>query len=264
MSSDDKWRTRQLNSESGDGHVLLVDDEPSLIEAVGLSLRREGFTVSIATSGPNALSAARASTPDIVVLDVMLPGLDGLAVCRELRANSNVPILLLSARGEEVDRIIGLEIGADDYMTKPFAMRELIARIRAMLRRSRMPAMVTADPAKVEPVPPPPADDVIHVGDLEIDAPRRRVRCNGADISLKPKEFDLLYRLAQQPGVVLSRDMLLRTVWGYEFPVDTRTVDVHMRWLRQKLEVDPSAPRLLETVRGVGYRLVDSQVLADR
>lgn len=239
------------------GSILLVDDEPSLIEAVSYMLRREGYTVTVATSGPAALEAARAVDPELVVLDVMLPGMDGLQVCRELRAESTVPILLLSAKGEEIDRVIGLEIGADDYLSKPFAMRELMARVRAMLRRSRM-AAPDAPPglAAVADGEPEVAGKVITVGDLVIDSPRRRVTLAGADVALKPKEFDLLYHMAQYPEVVHSRDALLRVVWGYDYPVDTRTIDVHVRWLRQKIETDPSQPRRIETVRGVGYRFV--------
>lgn len=238
--------------------ILLVDDEPSLVEAVGYMLRREGFSVTVATSGPAALETARAIDPDLVVLDVMLPGLDGLEVCRALRAESTVPILLLSARGEEVDRVLGLELGADDYLTKPFAMRELMARVRAMLRRSRMAA---ADPAPQPRAPEHRENDqespaVLEVGDLVIDTARRRVTLAGQAVTLKPKEFDLLYHLAKHPGIVHSRDALLRVVWGYDYPMDTRTIDVHVRWLRQKIEADPSQPRWIETIRGVGYRFV--------
>lgn len=241
------------------GKILLVDDEPSLVEAVGYVLRREGYTVTIATTGPAALDAARAVEPDLIVLDVMLPGLDGLQVCRELRAESTVPILLLSAKGEEVDRVIGLEIGADDYLAKPFAMRELLARVRAMLRRSRMVPNETSLRDSAAPRPngdQPGPQTTIEIGDLAIDAARRRVVLAGAEVMLKPKEFDLLYHLATYPGIVHSRDALLRGVWGYDYPVDTRTIDVHVRWLRQKIETDPSQPRRIETVRGVGYRFV--------
>jgi two-component system OmpR family response regulator len=241
------------------GSILLVDDEPSLIEAVSYMLRREGYTVTVATSGPAALEAARAVDPELIVLDIMLPGIDGLQVVRELRAESTVPILLLSAKGEEIDRVIGLEIGADDYLSKPFAMRELMARVRAMLRRSRMvapSAVGRVEPGLVGPNEREAGEAVITAGDLVIDSPRRRVTLAGADVVLKPKEFDLLYHMAQHPDIVHSRDSLLRTVWGYDFPVDTRTVDVHVRWLRQKIETDPSQPRRIVTVRGVGYRFV--------
>jgi two-component system alkaline phosphatase synthesis response regulator PhoP len=241
--------------------ILVVDDEPTLRETVRYNLRREGYTVSLAADGREALAMARAARPDLVVLDVMLPGMDGLQVCRTLRAESTVPILLLSARGEEIDRVLGLELGADDYLTKPFAMRELLARIRAMLRRSQMvsiaaPHQAAVWPAEdragngVEPAPP------VVAGGLTIDAARRRVDLDGTGLTLKPKEFDLLFYLARHPGIVLSRDRLLREVWGYDYPVDTRTVDVHVRWLRQKVESDPAQPRRIETVRGVGYRFV--------
>jgi len=240
--------------------ILLVDDEPALIEAVGYSLRREGYAVDVARSGDEALVAARAAQPDLIVLDIMLPGLDGLQVCRALRAESIVPILLLSAKAEEIDRIIGLEIGADDYLAKPFAMRELIARIGAMLRRVRMLAVSAIVPAPVEPravgAPTEFERPLITIGDLAIDPARRRAHVGGRALTLKPKEFDLLYHLASHPGIVFSREALLRRVWGYEFPIDTRTVDVHVRWLRVKIEEEPSQPRRLETVRGAGYRLV--------
>jgi two-component system alkaline phosphatase synthesis response regulator PhoP len=238
--------------------ILLVDDEPSLLDAVGYSLRREGYQVATAMDGREALTVARATRPDLVILDVMLPGLDGLHVCRTLRTESTVPILLLSARGEEIDRIVGLELGADDYLAKPFAMRELLARVRAMLRRVRMTAPVaaastfgsTAGTALDERQPP------VVAGDLVVDGARRQASLAGESISLKPKEFDLLAYLVRHPGIVHSRDALLRRVWGYDHPVDTRTVDVHIRWLRQKIETEPSQPRRIETVRGHGYRFV--------
>lgn len=234
--------------------VLVVDDEPALRESVAYSLRREGYEVVVTPDGPAAISAARLHRPDLIVLDIMLPGMDGFEVCREIRAESTVPIIMLSARDEAVDRVIGLEIGADDYLVKPFAMRELMARVRANLRRTRM---VAAE----NPVASPPSDSAkppmtIVAGDLEIDWARRKVSRDGQTISLKPKEFELLYYLARFPGLVLSRDALLREVWGYDYPVDTRTVDVHIRWLRQKLETDPANPRRIETVRGYGYRFI--------
>jgi len=247
--------------------ILLVDDEPTLRDTVGYTLRQEGYAVALAADGPAALVAARADRPDLIVLDVMLPGMDGLQVCRALRAESTVPILLLSAKGEEIDRVLGLEFGADDYLTKPFAMRELLARIRAMLRRVRMTtpdaaiavaatAPIGADASTLAPsAGSAPTEPVVVAGDLIIDPARRRARLAGASLTLKPKEFDLLFYLARHPGIVLSRDALLRRVWGYDYPVDTRTVDVHMRWLRQKIEADPARPRRIETVRGFGYKL---------
>lgn len=244
--------------------VLVVDDEATLREAIAYNLKREGWTVEQADNGTTALARARALKPDLVVLDVMLPGMDGLQVCRALRAESTVPILFLSARGEEVDRILGLELGGDDYLTKPFAMRELVARARAMIRRAQMVPVATGGtnplPGNVAPepritqIPPRANDQPLTLGDLSLDVARRTVRLHGEAITLKPKEFDLLAYLMRHPGIVLSREALLREVWGYDFPVDTRTVDVHIRWLRLKLETDPSNPRWVETVRGYGYR----------
>jgi DNA-binding response OmpR family regulator len=234
--------------------VLVVDDEPSLRESVAYSLRSEGYEVIAVADGTSAISAARLHRPDLIILDIMLPGMNGFEVCREIRAESTVPIIMLSARGESVDRVIGLEIGADDYLTKPFAMRELLARVHANLRRTRM---VTAERVVSTPENDnSKAPTTVVAGDIEIDWARRRVSQDGQLISLKPKEFDLLFYLARFPGLVLSRDALLREVWGYDYPVDTRTVDVHIRWLRQKLESDPSNPRRIETVRGYGYRFV--------
>jgi DNA-binding response OmpR family regulator len=193
-----------------------------------------------ASDGEAALSLARAGTPDVVVLDLMLPNLGGLEVARILRKETRVPILMLTAKGTETDKVLGLEIGADDYMTKPFGMQELIARVRALLRRSG------ADKEA------PPAE-IATSGDLRIDLTRREVTRAGEVIRLKPKEFDLLLFFARNPGRVFTREQLLNHIWGYEFAGDTRTVDVHIRWLRQKIEDDPSAPRRLITVRGTGY-----------
>ncbi|MCC7369364.1 MAG: response regulator transcription factor [Chloroflexi bacterium] len=226
--------------------VLVVDDEPTLVDTIRYSLRRDGFDVHVAMDGNEALKLARASMPDLVVLDLMLPGIDGLEVCRQLRRESTVPILMLTAKDDEIDKIVGLEVGADDYMTKPFSMRELLARIRAMLRRSRM----TQQAADEE------GPQAVRSGDLEVDPLQRRVTLGERVLQLKPKEFDLLIYLMQHRGQVLTRDQLLEKVWGYTFGGDTRTVDVHIRWLREKVEEDPGSPRRLETVRGVGYRFV--------
>jgi two-component system OmpR family response regulator len=226
--------------------VLVVDDEATLVDTIRYNLRREGYDVHVAGDGNEALRLARASAPDLVVLDLMLPGLDGLEVCRQLRRESTVPILMLTAKDDVVDKIVGLEVGADDYMTKPFSMRELLARIRAMLRRSRMVQQdAEADGAQA-----------VRSGDLEANPLQRRVVLGERALQLKPKEFDLLVYLMQQRGRVMTRDQLLEKVWGYTFGGDTRTVDVHIRWLREKIEEDPSTPRRLETVRGVGYRFV--------
>lgn len=230
--------------------ILVVDDEPTVREMVGLNLQADGHEVVLAARGDVALDLARETVPDLVVLDVMLPGRDGLEVCRILRAESTVPILLLSARGEEMDRVIGLEVGADDYLTKPFAMRELSARVRAMLRRRRM-ASPAQDPVDLAPAP-------LTVGDILIDPLRHEASVRGDDLTLTVKEFGLLAYLVRNAGIVLSREALLREVWGYDYPMDTRTVDVHISGLRQKLEEDPARPRRILTVRGRGYRLVSA------
>ena len=230
--------------------VLVVDDEPALQESIAYSLRREGWRVEIARDGVEAIRMNRELDPDLIVLDVMLPGMDGLQVCRSIRASSNVPVLFLSAKGEDVDRILGLEIGGDDYVTKPFVMRELVARVRANLRRSpRRPASTVVAPVEA------PSGDVRRLGPIELDPAAHAVRVGGEPVSLKPKEFDLLRYLLEHPNVTLSREALLRHVWKYEHAVDTRTVDVHVRGLRQKIEADPANPVYLITVRGYGYRL---------
>lgn len=257
-------------AEPAPATILVVDDEPALREALSYTLSKEGYLVATAATGVEALQMARRQPVDAIVLDVMLPGIDGLQVCRTLRTESTVPILLLSAKGEEIDRIVGLEVGADDYLAKPFAMRELLARIRAMLRRAEM-----MKPRPVTSGSPPhqalsrattdregPAEEIespVVAGDLVVDRARRTATLHGAVLTLRPKEFDLLYHLARHPGVVHSRETLLRRVWGYDFPIDTRTVDVHVRWLRQKIERDPADPKRLQTVRGVGYRLAPEQ-----
>jgi len=232
--------------------ILVVDDEEILREMIEFNLRRDGYEVMLASDGEEALEFARAFEPDLVILDIMLPVIDGLQVLRTLRKDSTVPILLLSARGEEIDRVLGLELGADDYLTKPFAMRELVARAKAMIRRSRIqhPDATPTEPNRRDNA----SRQIISTGDLSIDASARQIRVQGDLIEMKPKEYDLLLYLVKHPGVVLSRDALLREVWGYAFPVDTRTVDVHIRGIRQKIERDPSQPALIETVRGYGYR----------
>ena len=224
----------------------MVEDDRNLLDVLEYNLTREGYSVVTAADGSRALTVARMEAPDMIILDIMLPELSGLDVCRILRRESNVPILMLTARVEEVDRVVGLEIGADDYMSKPFSMRELLARVRAMLRRSRM----------VEEKPLA-AGAPVRVGDLEIDPARHRATLDGRVLDLNLKEFDLLTFLAQNRGLVFSRDQLLDRVWGYERAVGTRTVDVHIRWLREKIEADPRKPGRLITVRGVGYKLED-------
>ncbi len=220
--------------------VLVVDDEPIVRDVVARYLRHEGYRTLEAGDGDEARRLISESEPSLVVLDVMLPGTDGLALCRWIRSRSELPVIMLTARGEEADRIVGLELGADDYVAKPFSPRELTARVRSVLRRSRAE---------------PPAEEPIVLAGLEIDARSREVRKGGRPVRLTAKEFDLLRFLASHPRQVFSRDQLMDRVWGYESAYDTGTVTVHIRRLREKLEDDPSHPAHLQTVWGVGYRL---------
>jgi two-component system response regulator MtrA len=222
-----------------DEHVLLVEDDPSIREITSLGLRGAGLEVDTAATGREALDRFRAHPYDLIVLDLMLPELDGLEVCRAIRRESRVPILMLSARSDTVDVVVGLELGADDYVTKPFEMPVLVARIRALLRRSNDAA----------------AGEVIHVGDLELDPAGFRARRDGTELPLTSTEYRLLLELARRPGQVFTRELLLERVWGYEYLGDSRLVDVAVQRLRAKVEVDPGHPRLIATVRGVGYRL---------
>lgn len=222
----------------GAPRVLVVDDEPPIVDLVRGYLAREGYEVSGAADGPGALAAARANAPDVVVLDVMLPGLDGLEVCRQLRTFSNAYVLMLTARGEEIDRVVGLTVGADDYLVKPFSPRELVARVKALLRRPR-----TARP------------QALATPGLEIDEARRSVRVDGTATEVTALEFDLLAVLAREPGIVVRRAEILERLWGSEFLADGHLVDVHVANLRRKLGDDAAEPRFIETVRGVGYRL---------
>ncbi|HUG55696.1 MAG TPA: response regulator transcription factor [Candidatus Limnocylindrales bacterium] len=221
--------------------LLVIDDEANLRHTLGYALRQEGHDVLTAEDGERGIEVFRESQPDAVILDVMLPRLDGFEVCRRLRRESDVPILMLTARDTELDTVVGLEIGADDYLAKPFSMRELIARVRAMLRRTRRGAE-EAGPERLE------ADGLV------LDVPRHRVTRDGEDVALKPKEFDLLQLLMANPGRVLGRDQILARVWGYEYAGDTRTVDTHVKTLRERLGDRADRPRWIETVRGVGYR----------
>lgn len=227
--------------------ILVVEDETALREALQYNLQRQGYTVITAADGQTAVNLAREKHPDLVVLDVMLPVLDGFEVCRILRHDTNIPILILTARDDEIDRVLGLEIGADDYMTKPFSMREFLARVKAQLRRSRLTQQ------EVEARTSMPAE-VIRFGNLTLNLTRREVLLDDIPIQLKPKEFDLLLFLARHRGQVLSRELILNRVWGWEFSGGSRTVDVHVRWLREKIEEDPANPQRLVTVRGAGYR----------
>jgi len=219
--------------------VLVVDDEPVVRDVVVRYLRREGFATVEAADGDEARALIEAEEPSLVVLDVMLPGTDGLELCRWIRARSGLPVILLTARVEEADRIVGLELGADDYVTKPFSPRELTARVRTVLRRSR---------------PAPPTEGRLRVGELVLEGASRTAARGGAPLTLTPKEFDLLWFLASHPRRVFSRDTLMDRVWGYRAAADTGTVTVHVRRLREKIEPDPTHPAHLQTVWGVGYR----------
>ncbi|HEX6288597.1 MAG TPA: response regulator transcription factor [Herpetosiphonaceae bacterium] len=222
--------------------ILVVDDEPNIREVVGLYLRRDGHTVVAAADGDEALRLNQIHQPDLVVLDLMLPKINGLEVCRRIQAERRVPLIMLTAKGEEEDRIIGLGVGADDYVTKPFSPRELAARVAAVLRRVNEAVSTGTD------------EKILDFGDLRIDPNTREVVVRGSPVSLTVREFDLLYYLALHPTRVFTRDQLMDAVWGYAFAADTSTVTVHMRRLREKVEADPTQPRYLLTVWGVGYR----------
>jgi len=226
--------------------ILIVEDEPSLQEALSYNLDRQGYQVETVSDGKSAIDTARKINPNLVVLDIMLPVLDGFDVCRILRQESNVPILILTAKDEEVDRVIGLELGADDYLTKPFSMREFLARVKALLRRVRLD-QIDHDTSRNE-------NEILSFGNLDLDLTRREVRISGDPITLKPKEYELLLFLAKHKGQVLSRDLILERVWGWDFSGGSRTVDVHVRWLREKIEFDSANPSRIITVRGAGYR----------
>lgn len=229
--------------------ILVVDDEVSLQETVAYSLKKEGYTVEIAGDGNKGLELARSSKPDLIILDVMLPGMDGFEVCRTLRHETNIPVLMLTARDDEIDRVVGLEVGADDYLAKPFSMRELIARVKALLRRVRL-MREEADTNTREGFQP----KMMTFGNLVIDMTRREVRLNGQVVPCKPKEYELLTFMGQHKGRVLTRELILERVWGWGFVGDSRTVDVHIRWLREKIEEVPDKPQRIITVRGAGYR----------
>ena len=220
--------------------VLVVDDEPPIVELVRGYLRREGWEVLTAADGPAAIAAVREHAPDVVVLDLMLPGLDGIEVCRQLRTFSDVYVIMLTARGEEIDRVVGLSVGADDYLVKPFSPRELLARIKALLRRPRTPAI--------------PAQTYV-VGSLSVDAARRKATLAGRNLGLTAVEFDLLATLTRDPGVVVTRQGLLDQVWGADYFGDDHVLDVHVAKLRHKLAADGSGTDLIETIRGIGFRL---------
>ncbi len=227
--------------------ILVVEDEANIVNLVRAYLEREGFAVRTVSDGRAALQQVHAARPDLIILDLMLPGIDGLEVCRRVRQESDVYIIMLTAKAEESDRIVGLELGADDYLTKPFSPRELVARVKAVLRRRREGDSASGQAGRGE-------SGVIVAGPLTIDLARRRVTKGGQSIDLTTLEFDLLRALAGDPGIVFSRAQLLQRVWGYDYIGDERVVDVHIGLLRKKIEADPSEPVLLKTVRGVGYK----------
>jgi DNA-binding response OmpR family regulator len=226
------------NDETSPKSILIVEDDETLQQTLTYNLQREGYQVLAATDGQTGLELARSQTPDLLILDVMLPQLDGLSVCRVLRREMDIPIIMLTARSSEVDKIIGLDSGADDYITKPFALGEFLARVRAALRRKKAPDVASR----------------LESGNLSLDLIGRKACKGQQELNLSHKEFDLLVELIRNRGVVLSRDLLLTTVWGYDYYGESRTVDVHIRWLREKIETDPSKPQRIITVRSIGYR----------
>jgi DNA-binding response OmpR family regulator len=229
--------------------ILIVEDEISLQESLAYSLRRQGYEVEAVGDGNAALVSARKNHPDLILLDIMLPGIDGFEVCRILRQEMVTPVLMLTARDDEIDRVVGLEVGADDYLTKPFSMRELIARVKALLRRVRLIRQEMGAEGGTLAL-----SQVLTYGDLEIDLTRREVRLGSQVVALKPKEFELLVFIANHRGKVLTREFILERVWGWDYVGDSRTVDVHIRWLREKIEPDAANPHRIVTVRGAGYR----------
>jgi DNA-binding response OmpR family regulator len=231
--------------------ILIVEDEATLLETLEYNFKRQGYQTFTAANGRTALEIARCERPDLIILDIMLPGIDGLEVCRILRKEMSVPILMLTARDDEVDKVVGLEVGADDYMTKPFSVRELLARVKALLRRVRLIREELAAETESEEGM---AHEQMVFGDLIIDMSRREAILQGEPIRLKPKEYDLLVFLARNRGIALSRDLILERVWDWAYDSNSRTVDVHIRWLREKIEPDPANPKRIVTVRSIGYR----------
>jgi DNA-binding response OmpR family regulator len=231
--------------------ILVVEDEPSLQETLIYNLEKQGYSVEAAGDGRAAIEAARRIAPDLIVLDVMLPELDGFEVCKILRKEMTVPILMLTARDNEIDRVVGLEVGADDYLTKPFSMRELMARVKAQLRRT---GMLREEMAKLKIPETDSPQEVLTLNNLIINLTRREVLLNDQVLALKPQEYDLLLFFAQHKGQMLSREFILERLWGWDYTGDSRTVDVHVRWLRQKIEKEAGEPTRIVTVRGGGYR----------
>ena len=231
--------------------ILVVDDEISLQETLAYNLKKQGYDVKTIGDGAEAIELAREWSPELIILDVMLPGLDGFEICRILRQEMTTPILMLTARDDEIDRVVGLEVGADDYLAKPFSMRELIARVKALLRRVRL---IREEAAISEGEDGKPKAEVLEFDNLILDMVRHEIKINDRVVAFKPKEYELLTLFAQHQGQVLSREMILERVWGWDFIGDSRTVDVHVRWLREKIEQNPANPRRIITVRGAGYR----------
>lgn len=226
--------------------ILIVEDELTLQETLAYNLKKQGYQVESANDGQSAINKAKEYQPDLILLDIMLPGIDGFEVCRILRKDMIVPILMLTARDDEIDRVVGLEVGADDYLTKPFSMRELIARIKALLRRAKIMQEISQSKD---------AEKKVHTfTNMVIDENRREVTLNNQPLSLKPKEYELLLFLGKNKGQVLSRETILEKVWGWDYFGDSRTVDVHIRWLREKIEEDPAKPKRIITSRSAGYR----------
>ena len=228
--------------------ILIVEDEPALRDTLTYNLKKDGFTTEAVGDGRSALESARTLKPDLIILDIMLPEMDGFEVARILRKEMATPILMLTARDDEIDRVVGLEVGADDYLTKPFSMRELMARVKAQLRRSRL---VREEIASLKPEV---KHEVLKFENLSINRTRQEVLLNNEPLPLKPQEYQLLLFFAEHKGQMLSREFILERVWGWDFIGDSRTVDVHVRWLRQKIEDDPGNPTRIVTVRGGGYR----------
>ena len=245
----DRRTTDDLPESTGVVKVLVAEDEESFVEALALGLAREGFDVKVATDGTEALAMFEQHQPDLVLLDIMLPKLSGIDVCRAIRSRSTVPIIMVTAKGTEIDTVVGLEVGADDYVTKPYRLRELVARMRAVLRRSTQERRSSHPGQSGDP-----DSTVIEVGDVRIDPDRHRVFVRDHEVVLRRKEFDLLLLLVENAGRVLTRDTLIDRVWGSDYVGDTKTLDVHVKRLRNHVEADPSSPAIITTVRGVGYR----------
>jgi DNA-binding response OmpR family regulator len=247
MAKKKKKKEKRKKKQEQPYQILVVEDDLTLLETLEYNLAGEGYDTVSAADGLTALDVAREQEPDLIVLDIMLPGLDGFEVCRILRREMTVPILMLTARADEVDRVVGLEMGADDYLTKPFSMREFLARVKALLRRVRLiHEELAAEDTTSE-------TEQLVFDELVIDLDRHEIVFGDVPLRLKPKEYDLLVFLARHSGMALSRDLILERVWGWDYAGGSRTVDVHVRWLREKIEADPANPERIVTVRGVGY-----------